>query len=119
MAGLLSRARIGSADPDLREEVRATRSQVAQGLPIVPRWRITVGPDEVSTGGRDANAHRLQLERGGESRAIVVYISATAIASSNEPLSADVVAAKTTRRRSVVTNAERQVPPAATRCRLW
>jgi hypothetical protein len=71
---------------------------------VVARWRITAGPDEVPSGGRDANAYRLQIERGGESRAIVVYISGTAMASSNEHLSADVVAAKTTRGRTVVTN---------------
>jgi hypothetical protein len=93
-----------SAEPDLREEMRAVRTQVERGLPIVARWRITAGPKEVSSGGRDTNAYRLQIERDGESRAIVVYISRTAMASSNDHLSADVVAAKTTRGRSVVTN---------------
>lgn len=95
---------IAAAEPDLREEVRAIRTQVEQGLPVVARWRIIAGPDEVSSSGRDANAYRLRIERDRESRPIIVYISGTAMASSNEYLSADVVAAKTTRGRSVVAN---------------
>jgi hypothetical protein len=92
------------AEADLREELRAIRSQVERGLPVVLRWRIVGGPDEVSSQGRDATAYLLRIEREDDNRPVVVYVSGSAMASSDDYLSADVVAAKATQGRSVVAN---------------
>ena len=89
-------------EPDVREELRAVRSQVDRGLPIVARWRIVTEPEQVTSGGRDATAYLVRIERDRASREIVVYISGTAMATADAHLPAEVVAVRKTLGRSVV-----------------
>ena len=56
----------------------------------------------VAAGNRDATAYLWELQRGDETRRITVYISGTAMASANEGLPQEVVVAKNTRGRSVL-----------------
>jgi hypothetical protein len=91
------------AEPDLREELRSVRTQVAQGLPIVKRWRIVADLGQVSAGSRDAVAYLWEIARDGDkNRRVTVYISGTAMASDNRGLPHEVVAAKETNGRSVL-----------------
>lgn len=93
------------AEPDIREELRAARTQIAEGLPVRPRWVIDADYGEVSAGNRDAVAYLWQIRRGvDETRRIQVFISGTAMASANEHLPTEVAQAKETNGRSVVAN---------------
>jgi hypothetical protein len=89
-------------EQDMRGELLAVRTRVAQGLPVVGRWLVVGADGQVSSLDRDATAYRWRLQRGEETRAVVVFISGTAMASANEYLTAEVVAAKNTRGRSVL-----------------
>jgi hypothetical protein len=89
-------------EPDVRDELRSVRTQVAQGLPVTPRWTIEESHGEVSAHGRDAVSYRWEIRRGDETRDVQVYISRTAMASSNEHLPQEVAQAKETEGRSVV-----------------
>jgi hypothetical protein len=92
-----------TAEPDLREELRSVRTQVAQGLPIVRRWRIVADLGQVDAGNRDAVAYLWEIARDrDEDRRITVYISGSAIASDNSGLPNEVAAAKDTHGRSVL-----------------
>lgn len=86
----------------IRDELTAVRTRVAQGLPIPRRWLVTGNYGEVDPGNRDATAHLWEITRGGESRRVTVFISGTAIATDNRWLPAETVAAKNTRGRSVL-----------------
>lgn len=88
-------------EPDVREEFRAVRSLVRQGLPVPQRWRIVRTDGAVDT-PEDATAYRWWIERGDDSRSITVSITGSAVWSSNEGLPKDVAAAKETEGRSVV-----------------
>lgn len=92
------------AEPDIREELRAIRAQVEQGLPLIARWRIVASLGETTGHGRDATAYLWKIEREGETRTITVYISGTATAISDEHLLKEVAAAEATQGRSVVVN---------------
>jgi hypothetical protein len=92
-----------TAEPELREELRSVRTQVAQGLPIVRRWWIVADYGQVSAGDRDAVAYLWEIERDGDgSRSITVYISGSAMASHNSGLPQEVAAAKDTNGRSAL-----------------
>lgn len=90
-------------EPDIREELRSVRTQLAQGLPVTRRWVIEryLGTVPVR---RDADAHLWRIKRGDDTRPIQVYISRTAIASEDAYLPQDVAQAKATNGRSVVVN---------------
>jgi hypothetical protein len=91
-----------TVEPDLREELRSVRTQVAQGLPVTRRWVIDGYRGTVPV-RRDATAHLWRVSRGGdESRPIQVYISGTAEASADQYLPQEVAQAKATNGRSVV-----------------
>jgi hypothetical protein len=90
-----------AVEPDIREELRSVRTQLAQGLPVPRRWVIDDYRGTVDV-PRDAVAHMWQVSRGDETRPILVYISRTAMASADEHLPREVVRAKTTKGRSVV-----------------
>jgi hypothetical protein len=91
------------AEPDLREELRSVRSQVAQGLPVVRRWMIVRDHGEVSASSRDATAYLWEIAReGDEDRRVMVYISGSAMASENSTLPKEVADAKDTHGRSVL-----------------
>jgi hypothetical protein len=89
-------------EPDVRDELRSVRTQVAQGLPVTQRWTIEENHGKVSAGSRDAVSYLWEMRRGDETRDIQVYISRTAMASSNEHLPKGVAQAKETVGRSVV-----------------
>ena len=88
-------------EADLRAELRSVRTQLAQGLPVTRRWAIDDYLGKMST-RRDAVLHLWQIRRGDETERVEVFITASAIAST-EGLPAEVVDAKTTNGRSVVT----------------
>jgi hypothetical protein len=93
-----------NAEPELHEELRSVRTQVAQGLPIIRRWTIVDDYGQVSAGNRDAVAYLWEIARtGDDNRRITVYISGTAMASDNSGLPQEVAAAKDTHGRSVLT----------------
>jgi TIR domain len=91
-----------TAEPDVREELRSVRAQIAQGLPLTRRWMVMQGFGQVSAGNRDAVAYLWGIERGQETRRITVFISGTAMESRDEGLPQEVVAAKNTHGRSVL-----------------
>jgi hypothetical protein len=82
---------------------QSVRTRAAQGLPVTPRWSIDVYLGKVPV-RRDAEAHLWGIARGDETARITVMISRTALASANDTLPSDVVAAKETNGRSVVTS---------------
>jgi hypothetical protein len=92
-----------TAEPELREELRSVRNQVAQGLPIVRRWRIAADYGQVDAGNRDAVAYLWEIARDGdENRRITVYVSGSAMASDNSGLPQEVAVAKDTHGRSAL-----------------
>lgn len=86
----------------IREELLAVRTRIAQGLPVISRWLFVGGEGQVSAGSRDATAYLWVIQRGQETRRITVLISGTAMDSDNGGLPDEVVAAKNTRGRSVL-----------------
>lgn len=91
-----------AAEPDLREELRSVRTQVAQGLEVTRRWTIDADLGSADPGNRDAVSHLWQISRGDETRRIQVFVSGTAMASQNDGLPSEVAQAKETNGRSVV-----------------
>jgi hypothetical protein len=79
----------------------SVRTQVAQGLPVTPRWTIDgyLGPIDVN---RDAIARIWQVARGDATFRITVMITGSALASNDEGLPPEVAEAKRTDGRSVV-----------------
>jgi hypothetical protein len=100
---LLDRERREGVEADLRAEARSVRTQVAQGLPVTRRWQIGFGPRGVSS-ERDAEAYVWEVRRGEERRRVVVYISGVVVASTDDALPREVVNAKRTLGRSVVSS---------------
>jgi hypothetical protein len=90
---------------DMRAELIAVRTRIAQGLPVVGRWLVVGSEGEVPAAGRDATAYLWWLQRGEERKPVTVFISGTAMASSNEHLPDEVAAAKNTRGRMAVASA--------------
>ena len=90
------------AETEIRAEMTAARTRIAQGLPVTGRWMIVADYGEVSAGLRDAVAFLWEIKRGEETRRIMVYISGPVMASGDDGLPGDVVAAKITRGRSVL-----------------
>jgi TIR domain len=90
-------------EPDLREEMRSVRTQVAQGLPVTRRWAIVADTGERVPVRRDAVSYLWPIRRAEEQRLIQVYISRTALMSEDEHLPREVVEAKQTNGRSSVT----------------
>ena len=90
------------AEAEIRQELIAARTRIAQGLPVRRRWMIVADRGQVSPGRRDAVAYLWVVQRGEETRQITVYVSGPAMASDDRGLSDEVVAAKNTRGRSVL-----------------
>jgi len=86
----------------ISEELKAVRTRVAQGLPLVKRWEVVAEHGEVSAGQRDGFTFLWGLQRGEETRRITVFFSGTAMSVDDEDLPAAVVDAKTTRGRSAL-----------------
>jgi hypothetical protein len=95
-------AELAEVERDMRAELIAVRTRIAQGLPVVGRWLVVGSEGEVSAAGRDATAYLWWLQRGEERKPVTVFISGTAMASSNEHLPDEVAAAKNTGGRSVL-----------------
>jgi hypothetical protein len=91
------------AERDVRDELRSVRTQVAQGLPMTQRWTIEENLGRVSAGNRDAVSDLWEIRRGEQIGKVQIFISRTAMASDNEHLPREVVQAKLTEGRSVVT----------------
>jgi hypothetical protein len=91
-----------NVEREMRDELLAVRTRIAQGLPVVGRWLVVADGGVVDAGNRDAVAHLWAIRRGEETRRITVYISGTAIASADAGLPQEVVAAKDTQGRSVM-----------------
>ncbi len=72
---------------------------------MVGRWLVVGSEGEVPAAGRDATAYLWWLQRGEERKPVTVFISGTAMASSNEHLPDEVAAAKNTRGRMAVASA--------------
>jgi hypothetical protein len=96
-------ADLREVEQDMRAELLAVRTRVAQGLTVVGRWFVVRDRGPVPAGRRDAVAYAWEIQRGDEIRQIVVYISGTAMASDDRGLPQEVVAAKNTHGRSVLT----------------
>lgn len=90
------------AEPEIRQELIAARTRIAQGLPVTGRWQIVSDHGQVSAGRRDAVAYLWEIQRGNETQRITVYISGTAMAVDNRGLPDEVVAAKESTGRSVL-----------------
>lgn len=90
------------AEPDLRDELRSVRAQLAQGLPVTRRWTLEQDFGQVSAGSRDAVAYLWSIARGEETRRVTVFISGTALTVQDEGLPQEVAQAKQTQGRSVV-----------------
>jgi hypothetical protein len=91
-----------AVEPDIREELRSVRTQLAQGLSVTRRWVIDTNLGPVGAGDRDAVSFLWEVRRGEETRRVQVYISGTAWASANEHLPREVAQAKATNGRSGV-----------------
>ncbi len=89
-------------EPDVRDELRSVRTQVAQGLPITQRWTIHENLGEVNAANRDAVSYLWRIRRGDQVEPIQIFISRTAMVSANEHLPQEVAQAKATEGRSVV-----------------
>ncbi len=87
---------------DMRAELLAVTTRIAQGLPVVGRWLVVGTDGRISAGRRDAIAYLWWIQRGDERRPLSIYISGTAMASENDYLPEEVAAAKTTEGRSVL-----------------
>ncbi len=90
------------AERDVSDELNSVRTQVAQGLPIAPRWTIDENLGMVGAGNRDATSYLWRIRRGEQIEPVQIYISGTAMASNNEYLPQEVAQAKETHGRSVV-----------------
>ena len=62
---------------EIRQELIAARTRLAQGLPVRGRWMIVADHGQVSAGRRDAIAYLWEIQRGEETRRITVYVSGT------------------------------------------
>lgn len=91
--------------PDIQKLVASTAQP--SGSPAGPPgwsglpWTITAGPLPVSPTGRDAEGYGYKLERNGEERRVIVWISRHAVLSSPTGLPLEVREARRTRGRSV------------------
>src|SRR5712691_7610189 len=72
------------AEPDINEELRAARAQIAQGLPLMQPWVVDADLGQVGAGRRDAVSYLWQIRRGDETKRVQVFISGTALESANE-----------------------------------
>ena len=90
------------AEVEIRQELIAARTRLAQGLPVKGRWMIVADHGRVSAGRRDAIAYLWEIQREEETRRITVYVSGSAMASADRGLPDEVVAAKNTGGRSVL-----------------
>jgi hypothetical protein len=100
--GYFREVRPAEVEPDLQEELRSVRAQLAQNLPVTRRWVIQETYARVNAGSSDAIAFQWTISRGEETRPIVVYISGTVMASDDEHLPRDVVDAKQSHGRSAL-----------------
>ena len=66
------------------------------------RWNVVTDEGEVNPQGRDATAYLWGIQSGEDVRHVTVFISGTAMQSSDGTLPPEVVAAKQTRGRSVL-----------------
>jgi hypothetical protein len=96
-----AQADVAELERDIRAELQAARTRIAQGLPVSGRWLVMADLGQVDSGGRDATAYRWRIQRGEEMRPVTVFISGTAMASADRGLPDEVVAAKNTHGRSV------------------
>ena len=96
------RVESATAEPDIREELRAARSQLVNGLPLARRWMIDRYMRVAHPGGRDATVYLWQIRRSDETKRIEVFISGTVMAIPNEQLPEPVARAKETSGRSAV-----------------
>jgi hypothetical protein len=87
---------------DVSEELRSVRTQVARGLPVTQRWTIAGNLGQVSAGNRDSVSYLWEIRRGDQTERVQIFISRTAMASSNEHLPQEVAQAKETEGRSIV-----------------
>lgn len=90
------------AETEIRQELSAARTRIGQGLPVRGRWMVVADHGQVSAGRRDAAAYLWAVQRGDETRRITIYVSGPAMSSDDRGLSDEVVAAKNTRGRSVL-----------------
>jgi hypothetical protein len=97
-------AELAELERDIRAELLAVRTRLAQGLAVVGRWFVVRDLGQVSAGNRDAVAYLWEIQRGEESRRIVVYISGAAVESDDRGLLQEVVAAKNTHGRSALSS---------------
>lgn len=95
---------LDQTERDIREELLSVRTQVAQGLPVTRRWTIDLDFGNVSAGRRDASAYLWGVARGDETARVAVYITGTVLSSDDGGLPQEVVEAKRTKGRSVVTS---------------
>jgi hypothetical protein len=100
--GFFANAEPGESEREMRDELRSVRTRIAQGLPVVGRWLAVSDDGRVDAGNRDATAYLWGIQRGQERRRITVFISRTAMESADEGLPQEVVAAKRTHGRSVL-----------------
>lgn len=101
-AAFFADADLVEVERDMRAELLAVRTRLAQGLPVVGRWLAIATDGQVDPGGRDATAYRWLIQRGEERQPVTIFISGSLMASANESLPEQVVAAKNTRGRSVL-----------------
>jgi hypothetical protein len=90
------------AETEIRQELIAARTRIAQGLPVSGRWMIVTDHGQVSAGSRDAAAYLWVVRRGEETRRIAVYVGGTVMACDDADLPDEVAAAKNTRGRSAL-----------------
>lgn len=93
---------LNAAERDFREELRAVRTQVAQGLPVTRRWTIDADLGRAPAGRRDAVCYLWRITRDDEVRPVAVFISGTAMAVDDQNLPHEVAQAQETNGRSVV-----------------
>jgi hypothetical protein len=69
---------------------------------VTQRWTIAENLGKVSAGNRDADSYLWEIRRGDQTEQVQVFISRTAMASSNDHLPQEVAQAKESEGRSVV-----------------
>ena len=86
-------------EDDLREEIRAARTQLQQGLPLSRRWTLAGAGEQGRAPNRFAMIHAWTIEREGERRSVYVYITDDVMAATRD-LPREVAEARATNGRA-------------------
>jgi hypothetical protein len=94
-------ATVEQVEPDVREEIKAARAQLSQGLPLARRWLVVRRREPYKPERRLALVHPWEIRRDHELRVVSVYFSEEVL-EAQQGLPPDVAEARDTQGRSTV-----------------